>query len=191
MKAYLTFVRKNDKDIHLIGIKNPSNLQILNDLDLVSAQPIVCILKNDLIVGFYILNINGDLLQVKGAKDYLFDLNEIYDLTFLNIKKYNIIKYYLISIFHQLSIEESKVFVDDFHALENKIFYDLLHTELENQQIKCHIFKLINKSTLNDQLKKRLAFYLKRTKIASRNILRKKIDINLLDYSINIYSLVL
>ena len=49
MKAYLTFVRKNDKDIHLIGIKNPSNLQILNDLDLVSAQPIVCILKNDLI----------------------------------------------------------------------------------------------------------------------------------------------
>ena len=191
MKAYLTFVRKNDKDIHLIGIKNPSNLQILNDLDLVSAQPIVCILKNDLIVGFYILNINGDLLQVKGAKDYLFDLNEIYDLTFLNIKKYNIIKYYLISIFYQLSIEESKVFVDDFHSLENKIFYDLLHTELENQQIKSHIVKLINKSTLNDQLKKRLAFYLKRTKIASRNILRKKIDINLLDYSINIYSLVL
>jgi hypothetical protein len=191
MKAYLTFVRKNDKDIHLIGIKNPSNLQILNDLDLVSAQPIVSILKNDLIVGFYILNTNGDLLQVKGAKDYLFDLNEIYDLTFLNIKKYNIIKYYLISIFHQLSIEESKVFVDEFHALENKIFYDLLHTELENQQIKSHIVKLINKSSLNDQLKKRLAFYLKRTKIASRNILRKKIDINLLDYSINIYSLVL
>lgn len=191
MKAYLTFVRKNDKDIHLIGIKNPSNLQILNDLDLVSAQPIVSILKNDLIVGFYILNTNGDLLQVKGAKDYLFDLNEIYDLTFLNIKKYNIIKYYLISIFYQLSIEESKVFVDEFHALENKIFYDLLHTELENQQIKSHIVKLINKSSLNDQLKKRLAFYLKRTKIASRNILRKKIDINLLDYSINIYSLVL
>jgi hypothetical protein len=191
MIAYLTFVRKNDKDIHLIGVKNPFNIQILNDLDLVSAQPVVCILENDSITAFYLLNVNGDLLQVLGVKDYLFDLNEIYDLTFLNIKKYNIIKYYLISIFHQLSIEESKIFVDDFHILENKIFYDLLHTELENQQIKSHIIKLINKSTLNDQLKKRLAFYLKRTKIASRNILRKKIDINLLDYSINIYSLIL
>ena len=149
MKAYLTFVRKNDKDIHLIGIKNPSNLQILDDLDLVSAQPIVCILKNDLIVGFYILNINGDLLQVKGAKDYLFDLNEIYDLTFLNIKKYNIIKYYLISIFYQLSIEESKVFVDDFHALENKIFYDLLHIEIEVYKIKKYILKEINIFPIN------------------------------------------
>jgi|APGre2960657404_1045060.scaffolds.fasta_scaffold62133_2 hypothetical protein len=191
MIAYLTFVRKNDKDIHLIGLKNPSNIQILNDLDLVSAQPIVCILENDLITSFYLLNVNGDMLQVKGARDYLFDLNEIYDLTFLNIKKYNIIKYYLLSIFHQLSIEESKIFADDFHILENKIFYDLLHTEQENQQIKSHIIKLINKSSLNDQIKKRLAFYLKRTKIASRNILRKKIDINLLDYSINIYSLIL
>jgi hypothetical protein len=191
MIAYLTFVRKNDKDIHLIGLKNPSNIQILNDLDLVSAQPIVCILENDLITSFYLLNVNGDMLQVKGARDYLFDLNEIYDLTFLNIKKYNIIKYYLLSIFHQLSIEESKIFADDFHILENKIFYDLLHTEQENQQIKSHIIKLINKSSLNDQIKKRLAFYLRRTKIASRNILRKKIDINLLDYSINIYSLIL
>jgi hypothetical protein len=191
MIAYLTFVRKNDKDIHLIGLKNPSNIQILNDLDLVSAQPIVCILENDLITSFYLLNVNGDMLQVKGARDYLFDLNEIYDLTFLNIKKYNIIKYYLLSIFHQLSIEESKIFADDFHILENKIFYDLLHTKQENQQIKSHIIKLINKSSLNDQIKKRLAFYLKRTKIASRNILRKKIDINLLDYSINIYSLIL
>ena len=70
MIAYLTFVRKNDKDIHLIGLKNPSNIQILNDLDLVSAQPIVCILENDLITSFYLLNVNGDMLQVKGARDY-------------------------------------------------------------------------------------------------------------------------
>lgn len=190
MIAFLTFVRKSDHDIHLIGIKNPTNIEILNDINLVSAQPVVCILDDEKIVAFYLINTNGDLLQVKGTRDLLFEVKELYDISFINIKKYNIIKNYLVTIFHHISIEESKYFFKDFEILENRIFYDLLHAELENYQIKSQIIKHINKSSLNDQIKKRLAFYLKKTKIASRRILRKKIDINLSDYSIHIYTFV-
>ena len=56
MKAYLTFVRIKEDDVHMLGIDNPENIQDVLFIDLKSGQPIISIIQNKKILGFYILD---------------------------------------------------------------------------------------------------------------------------------------
>ena len=47
MIAYLTFLRKNKDYLHLLGIKNPTNIISLQNLNLTSGQPVIVIIKDD------------------------------------------------------------------------------------------------------------------------------------------------
>ena len=186
MKAYLTFIRKSHNDIHMIGLKNPENISILNDVELVSGQPILIVLKDNVIMSFYLIDKKGSLNQVKGTIDHLFDLEIVYDLTTINLKKYNIIKSILTSSFYCTSIEESKYHKDTLVSLENKIFYDLLHIEIEFYKLKRYISKEISKFNIHPDLKLRLIDACRNSKIPNRRFLRKKIDVDLSGYRIRI-----
>ena len=61
MKAYLTFVRIKEDDVHMLGIDNPENIQDILFIELKSGQPIISIIQNKKILGFYILDIEGNL----------------------------------------------------------------------------------------------------------------------------------
>ena len=93
MKAYLTFVRRKEDDVHMLGISNPSNISKIMFIGLRSGQPVISIIQNNKIIAFYIIDADGNLFQLIGDIDYLFNLNELHDLSIMNLQKYNTIKY--------------------------------------------------------------------------------------------------
>ena len=186
MKAFLTFIRKCDQDIHMLGIKNPNNVSFLEEINLISGQPVVSVLENDVIIGLYLIKINGEIFQVRGNIDFLFNLKEINDISTLNVKKYNAIRYYLINTFYNLSIKEFGLYESQLDSIENTIFYNYLHTDFEISQLKIILNREINRSDLSYYIKKRLIVQLRHVKPPSKKILRKKIDIDLSGYSIYI-----
>jgi hypothetical protein len=190
MKAYLTFVRKNAKDIHMLGIKNPDNIQTLEQSNLISGQPVISIIENENIVALYLIKINGELFQIKGSIDFLFDLKEMSDISTINVKKYNAIRYYLINTFYNLSMKEFSLYEKQLDKLENEIFYSYLHTDFEISQLKTILIREINRSDLSYYMKKRLISQLRNIKMPSKKILRKKIDIDLSGYTIYINTFV-
>ncbi len=190
MKAYLTFVRKKENDVHMLGIENPKNICDVLFIELKSGQPIISVIQNNKLVAFYILDIEGNLHQLVGDIDYLFDLNELIDLSLINLQKYNLIKYFVSHVFQCLSIQEAKYNSEIFELLEEKIFYNLLHIEIDLFKIKLSIAREIMKSDLSDELKIRLLASLKKTKNPNKKILKKKIDVDLSGYGIKINALV-
>jgi hypothetical protein len=155
-----------------------------------SGQPIISVIQNNKLVAFYILDAEGNLYQVVGDIDYLFDLNELIDLSLINLQKYNLIKYFVSHVFQCLSIQEAKYNSEIFELLEEKIFYNLLHIEIDLFKIKLSIEREIMKSDLSDELKIRLLASLKKTKNPNKKILKKKIDVDLSGYGIKIDALV-
>jgi len=190
MKAYLTFVRRKENDVHMLGIENPKNICDVLFIELKSGQPIISVIQNNKLVAFYILDAEGNLYQVVGDIDYLFDLNELIDLSLINLQKYNLIKYFVSHVFQCLSIQEAKYNSEIFELLEEKIFYNLLHIEIDLFKIKLSIAREIMKSDLSDELKIRLLASLKKTKNPNKKILKKKIDVDLSGYGIKIDALV-
>jgi hypothetical protein len=190
MKAYLTFARRKEDDVHMLGIENPTNICDILFVGLKSGQPIVPVLLNNKIIAFYILDIEGNLYQIVGDHDYLFELDQLTDLSLKNLQKYNLIKYFVSHVFECLSIQEAKHNSDIFELLEEKIFYNLLHIEIDLFKIKPAIVKEIKKSELPYVLKNRLLICLKQVKNPIKKILNKKIDIDLSGYSIYINALV-
>jgi hypothetical protein len=186
MKAFLTFIRKHDQDTHMIGIKNPDNINSLGEINLISGQPVVSILENDIIVALYLIKINGEIFQVKGNIDYLFGLKEMTDISSINVKKYNAIRYYLINTFYNLSMKEFEMYETQLDKLENHVFYSYLHADFEISQLKTILIREINRSDLSYYIKKRLIAQLRHVKAPSKKILRKKIDVDLSGYSIYI-----
>ena len=186
MKAYLTFTRRKENDVHMLGIENPSNLCDILFADLRSGQPILPIILNNKIVAFYIIDIEGNLHQVVGDTDHLFSLDQLEDLSLKNLQKYNLIKYFVSQIFQCLSIQEAKHNSEIFESLEEKIFYNLLHIEIKLYKIKPAIIKEIKKSELSSELKNRLLSTINKTKNPNNKILKKKIDVDLSGYSIYI-----
>lgn len=190
MKAYLTFARRKEEDVHMLGINNPSNISDIMFIDVKSGQPILPIIQNNKIIAFYIIDAEGNLYQLVGDIDYLFDLNELIDLSLINLQKYNTIKHFVSSVFECLSIQEAKHNSDLFEIIEEKIFYNLLHIEIDLYKIKSFIAKEISKSDLNSELKTRLLNTLKVVKNPNKKSLKKKIDIDLSGYSIKINTLI-
>ena len=190
MKAFLTFIRKCDQDIHMLGIKNPNNINALEEINLISGQPIVSIIENNVIIGLYLIKINGEIFQVKGNIDFLFNLKEIIDISTVNVKKYNAIRYYLINTFYNLSIKEFGLYESQLDNIENTIFHNYLHTDFEISQLKTILNREINRSELSYYMKKRLIAQLRHVRPPSKKILRKKIDIDLSGYSIYINTFV-
>lgn len=190
MKAFITFIRTYEKDIHMLGIKNPDNIDTLKEINLISGQPVVSILENDVIVGLYLIKVNGEVFQVKGNIDFLFDLKEMSDISSINVKKYNAIRYYLINTFYNLSIKEFGLYEIQLDKLENTIFYNYLHADFEISQLKTILIREINRSDLSYYIKKRLVTQLRNVKPPTKKILRKKIDIDLSGYSIYINTLI-
>lgn len=186
MKAYLTFIRKNEQDIHMLGIKNPLNIKSLNQIELISGQPIISVIENENIVALYLIKTNGEIFQIKGSIDLLFDLKEMTDISIINVKKYNAIRYYLINTFYNLSIKEFSIYEKQLDKLENSVFYNFLHTDFDISQLKTIIIREINRSDLSFYIKKRFLAQIRSLKAPSRKILRKKIDIDLSGYSIYI-----
>ena len=190
MKAYLTFVRIKEDDVHMLGIDNPENIQDVLFIYLKSGQPIISVIQNKKLIAFYILDIEGNLYQLIGDIDYLFELNELTDLTLINLNKYNLIKYFVSHLFQCLSIQEAKIYSQTFESLEEKIFYNLLHIEVNLYRIKILIAKEIIKSELSDELKVRLLASLKQIKNPNKKILKKKVDVDLSGYGIKINSFI-
>ena len=86
MKAYLTFARRKENDVRMLGIENPSNICDILFTDLKSGQPILSIILNDKIVAFYIIDVEGNLYQIVGEIDHLFSLDELVDLSLKNLQ---------------------------------------------------------------------------------------------------------
>lgn len=190
MKAYLTFARKKENDVHMLGIENPSNIDDILFVNLRSGQPILPIIHNNKIVAFYIIDVEGNLHQIVGDIDHLFSLDELTDLSLKNLQKYNLIKYFVSYVFQCLSIQEAKHNSEIFELLEEKIFYNLLHIEIELFKIRPAIAKEIKKSELSNEIKNRLLICLKKTKNPNNKTLKKKIDVDLSGYSIHINALI-
>lgn len=190
MKAYLTFARRREDDVHMLGIENPSNICDILFVGLRSGQPILPVISNNKIVAFYILDIEGNLYQIVGDNDLLFELDQLTDLSLKNLQKYNLIKYFVSHVFQCLSIQEAKHNSEIFELLEEKIFYNLLHIEIELFKIRPAIIKEIKKSELSNELKDRLLLCLKQVKNPNKKILNKKIDVDLSGYSIYINAFV-
>jgi hypothetical protein len=190
MKAYLTYIRKNENEIHFIGIENPKNSFSLGKLNLISGQPVLCVVQEHQIVAFYILSNSGELFQIKGDLDVLFGMKEIQDHSTMNVKKYNAIKYFLCNTFSCISLKEFSLHKKLLENLENKIFYNYLHTDFEISKLKTIIMREINRSDLNVNLKKRLIESVKKSRNPTKKILKKKVDINLSGYGIYINTFV-
>ena len=75
MNAFLTFSRHKNEEIHLLGIKNPENVSVLSSFKLRSGQPVLCVIEKLNIIAFYLVDDEGELYQVYGDKDYLFDID--------------------------------------------------------------------------------------------------------------------
>ena len=141
MNAYLTFIRKTDNNLHMLGIKNPKNIDDLQKYNLISGQPVLCVLSNNQIESLYVISRNGNIFQVYGEQDNLFSLDFLTDMSSINVKKYNGIGYYLQMIFSTLSIREFEYFKNKLEQFENDIFYQHLHTDLEISKIKSIFIK--------------------------------------------------
>ena len=74
--------------------------------------------------------------------------------------------------------------------IENTIFHNYLHLDIDLYRIKYGMIKLLNKSGLNSSIKERIIKGISKHKIHSRGLLKKKIDINLSGYLIKINSFV-
>jgi hypothetical protein len=196
MHAFITFCRQyvrqnNLTEIHLLGIKNPKNISVLEKYNLRSGQPIVCVIESSQIVAFYLIANDGELFQVYGSLDFLFEIEEIDDFCLVNLQKYNYINYSLLEIFKCLSKEESKLYADIFENLEETIFYNLLHTESDFLKIKNFIKKEIAKLDISLQIKTRLLKSLSIIKNPNNKIIKKKIDVDLNGYSIGINTFII
>lgn len=190
MKAILTFVRKLEDNTHFIGVDNPINIDELNKFNLISGQPVICVVNNNILTALYLIKNDGELFQVHGENDFLFDIKNIYDFTLINLNKFNLIKYYLINTYSCLSLNEFEILNEDMLSLENKIFYDLLHTELASNKLKNYILRIIKKSDLKFSIRERLLKNLNITKYPNNKIFIKKIDLNLSGYDIYINTFV-
>jgi hypothetical protein len=190
MIAYLTFIRKNKDYLHLLGIKKPANIFSIQDLNFISGQPVIVTIKDDLISSLYLIAEDGELFQIYGTIDHLFETSILYDLTFKNIRKYNYIRNILIYSFMMLSIEEIDYYSEALEEIENLIFHNYLHLNMDLYRIKCGLIKIINKSDINSEIKDRIIRGMSNHKISKRRLLRKKIDIDLSGYLIKINSLV-
>lgn len=190
MNAFLTFSRHKNEEIHLLGIKNPENISVLSSIKLRSGQPVLCVIEKLNIIAFYLVDDEGELCQVYGDKDYLFDINEIDDFCLINLTKYNYIRYLLMNMFDCISISEAIEYANIFEDLEDLIFYNYLHTEINNISLKNAIKKEIKKSILKFEIKSRLLSHLDTIKNPQNKILKKKIDIDLSGYSIYINTLI-
>lgn len=190
MIAYLTFIRQNKDYLHLLGIKNPANIFSIQHHNFISGQPVIVIIKDDLILSLYIIAEDGELLQIYGKIDYLFQSKNLYDLTFKNVKKYNYIRNILINSFMALSIEEINYYSISLSEIENLIYHNYLHLDIDLYKIKSGIIKILNKSDLETNIKKRIIDEITDHKIYKRRLLRKKIDIDLSGYLIKINSFV-
>jgi hypothetical protein len=184
MKAYLTFLRKNELEHHAIGVDIKINVP---DLYLrITGQPLLIISKDNFLLALYLISEDGDLNQVYGIEDYLFNVEFIHDLSSINIKKFNTIKYFLLSMYSSLSLSEFSFYQKELLSFENIIFYNLLHVELDVNKIKSMIMKIINKSDIEQSIQQRFLEKLKRNNFINRKILRKKLDINLSGYNCKI-----
>ena len=184
MKAYLTFLRKNELEHHAIGVDIKIDVP---DLYLrISGQPLLIISKDNSLLALYLISEDGDLNQVYGIEDYLFNVEFIHDLSSINIKKFNTIKYFLLSMYSSLSLSEFSFYQKELLSFENIIFYNLLHVELDVNKIKSMIIKIINKSDIEQSIQQRFLEKLKRNNFINRKILRKKLDINLSGYNCKI-----
>ena len=184
MKAYLTFLRKNELEHHAIGVDIKIDVP---DLYLrISGQPLLIISKDNSLLALYLISEDGDLNQVYGIEDYLFNVEFIHDLSSINIKKFNTIKYFLLSMYSSLSLSEFSFYQKELLSFENIIFYNLLHVELDVNKIKSLIMKIINKSDIEQSIQQRFLEKLKRNNFINRKILRKKLDINLSGYNCKI-----
>lgn len=190
MNAFLTFSRHKNEEIHLLGIKNPENISVLSSFKLRSGQPVLCVIEKLNIIAFYLVDDEGELYQVYGDKDYLFDINEIDDFCLINLSKYNYIRNLLMNMFDCISISEAIEYANIFEDLEDLIFYNYLHTEINNISLKNAIKKEIKKSILKFEIKSRLLSHLDTMKNPQNKILKKKIDIDLSGYSIYINTLI-
>ena len=186
MKAYLTFIRKLNQDIHMIGIQNPINISVLSDFDLISGQPIISVISDNKITAIYLISNDGELFQTFGEKDHLFLLKTIDDLTLINIQKYNLLNYFLTSTLIVLSFNEFNLYKNELIELENKIFYNLLHAEIDLNNLKKYILREIKKTNFKYELKQKLISRLSKLKLPNKKLLNKKIDLNLSGYRIYI-----
>ena len=187
MIAILTFVRKTQDSLHFIGVKDPSNIKDIKIEDYISGQPICVVISNDIISSLYLLSNDGQLFQIYGKDDNLFDLNEIYDLTLINLEKYNVIKNFLINSFCKFSLGDLDKHQTVLHELENQIFSNLLHAELHTDRLKNQMIR-IGKKVLNENLSKKFESNLISCKPISKKLIKKKIDIDFSNYNIKIKS---
>lgn len=186
MHAFLSFVRKTSKEIHILGIKNPTNISDLKQFGLKSGQPCIIVTKENKIVSFYIINNLGLLNQIYGQKDYLFDVSCLYDLSLINLKKYNYLQSLLINTFLELSVAESKYNKQILEDLEERIFHNFLHLKIELPELKNNVIKEFNKLEIEIGIKNRLLWALKKNRVSNRKLLRKKIDLDLSGYLLKI-----
>ena len=185
MYAFLSFIRKNEKEINILGINKITSIPKL-DHELRSGQPCIVVIKQNVLSSFYIIDNIGNLHQIYGISDDLFLIDKLYDLSVKNLKKYNYITQILTHSFLELSMAESKYNKKELEDLEEKIFHNFLHIDMDLHSIKTNIIKEINKLSLDAELKNRLIISLKNSKIINRKLLRKKIDIDLSGYLIKI-----
>jgi hypothetical protein len=186
MKAFLTFIRTINNDIHMLGLSNPKNISCLDKTKLISGQPVIAIIESDVLLAFYMISNNGSLYQIKGNTDLLFELDALDDLTLVNICKYNTIRYFLCNIFDCLSIRELSENKDILEAFENKIFYSYLHTDTDICKFKTIINKELYKQNFELSLKTRMIKRLRQLKNPNNKTIKKKIDIDLSGYGIHI-----
>lgn len=85
-------------------------------------MPIIVVLERNNLDALYIIGTDGDLFQVFGEQDSLFLMKKLNDISLINIKKYNLIKFILLETFDELTIQESKIHKELFENFEDKIF---------------------------------------------------------------------
>lgn len=188
--AYLTFIRKKDNEIKFLAVDSPENLNQLCTKNVRSGLPIIVVLERNNLDALYIIGTDGDLFQVFGEQDSLFLMKKLNDISLINIKKYNLIKFILLETFDELTIQESKIHKELFENFEDKIFYITLHTELGFTGIKNIAIKELNKIEIKNEIKIRLLNKIKSIKSMPERFLKKKIDVDLTGYGIYINSFV-
>jgi len=187
MKAYLTFVRqKNNQDLSFLGIRNPENISDVLTFKLISGQTIISILKEGKLITIYLIDSNSELFHVLGDEDFLFMLKNLEDYSNINLPKYNSIKQILLDSFSCLSINELEAYDKIMKDFEDKIFYELLHTDLNFNKIQNHIIKEIKKLSINLIVLERMVACCKNSKQITLKQMRKRVDVNLSGYGIYI-----
>lgn len=191
MKAYLTFVRqKNNQDLSFLGIQNPENISDALPFKLISGQPIISIVKDKNLIALYLIDANSELFQVYGEEDFLFMLKYLEDYSNINLPKYNSIKQILLDSFSCLSIKEFEAYDKEMKKFEDKIFYELLHTDLNYIRIQNHISKEIKKLSIDSIVLDRMVHSCKMSRQLTLKQMRKKVDVNLSGYGIHINAFV-